>query len=142
MSDQSKPLMIGLLILVVAVFVIFLIISFIAHDSHWLNRGGALITACAAGAVFFQIRLEIDIEKEKHKLKNSSYKATRTYAISPIEEKAQNLMSNKTNHQDSRLNEKRLRIGAVVAFSALIGELLHGFGDFLLKLLFDSHFLH
>ena len=42
-----------------------LIASFARHDVRWFVRGGSLIAALAAGAVFFQVKREIKIEAER-----------------------------------------------------------------------------
>ena len=142
MINRSTIFRIGLLVLVVVIMAISLAISFAVHDPHWLNRGGAFIAACSAVAGYFQIRSEIGIEIERHKLEDGPHEVDNDLQIGPLGQLAGSLKHQKIKHQTSWLTEERLKIAASVVLCASFGELLHGFGDLLFRLFFASYFLH
>jgi hypothetical protein len=139
MSNHSKFLIIGLPILSAMVIALFAAISLTTHDPHWLNRGGAVVVACSTIAILFQIKFEIDIEKKRHELDKVPEAKTDLTTISPIKNLAVRLEIKRLNRQVTR---QRLQLAASVVMCAFFGELLHGFGDLLLKLFFTSYFAH
>ncbi|MGZ8937015.1 MAG: hypothetical protein ACXW02_05970 [Halobacteriota archaeon] len=135
MNDRLKLFLIGLPLLAATIIAIFVAISFVTDDPHWLNRGGALVAACSAGAIFFQIRSEIGIERERHELESISHITAKVSPISPVDRVRDRLVAKKIERQGAGLTEERLKIAASVVLCALVGELLHGFGDLALELL-------
>jgi hypothetical protein len=140
MSDRAKIFVIGLPAGVVIIIAIFVVISFVTHNPHWLNRGGALVAACAAAAILVQIILEIDIERRRHELEKRGAKAVPPSSV--IQDLGRRLYEHRLKQQGSNLTRERLEIAATVVACAMSGELLHGFGDWALTLLFPSHFVH
>lgn len=135
MNRYSQILIIALPVLVGVVIVGSLFISFAYQDPYWLNRGGALIAALSALAILPQIVHELHIDKQIRELEGASRRVGRSSALSPREELTEYLLS-------VRFTKRRLRIAAIVVGGAFFGELLHGFGDVVLKVLFTFPATH
>ncbi len=111
----------ALMILAVSV-----VIARITGDGHWINRGGATIAAMAAGAVLLQIMVEIELEKESRDL--PAPPDLPAYP-SPRELLEHTLAAKGREARMASLHQDRLQVALRVAVTAIIGELLHGFGD-------------
>jgi hypothetical protein len=108
MSDRSNIFVIGLPAGVVIIIAIFVVISFVTHNPHWLNRGGALVAACAAGAILVQIILEIDFERRRHALENRGAKTAPPSSV--VEELGLRLYEHRLKQQGSNLTKNGLRL--------------------------------
>src|SRR4051812_34276220 len=115
MSDRwKKSFLIGLPVLTVTIIAIFLTISFTTNDPYWLNRGGALVAACSAGALIIQIVLEIGIERRRHELEIARGE-TEESSLSPVlETLAEGINERKTQQESSELIREQLQIAAIV----------------------------
>lgn len=142
MINRSSIFLNRFVILALVTLSIFLFVSFFTHDPHWLNRGGALISAFSAGAIFFQIKFEIGLENERQQLQEPLHKRDKSVSLSPVERVENLLKTKKIDHQDGKLITERLQVVAIIAVCAFVGEFLHGFGDLVLLLLFDGLFAH
>lgn len=97
-------------------------------DAYIFRRFGALTTAYAAIIVLVQIALENRFEKIKEEMQmNKSAKE-----MSPAEEE----FFDRFNANKMRVfARQRTNIAICVALFAVIGEIIHGFGDFVLHLI-------
>lgn len=101
-------------------------------DAHWLNRTGALIAAVAAGAIMLQIRAELGLEKQKEVYeKREEDIVHRADPSLPVDKLALRLSINQLGVRREELRHHRLQVAKYVTATAIIGELLHGFGDLL-----------
>lgn len=100
------------------------------HDGHWFARSGALIAALAAGAVLVQIAVEIGLEHERHALEaRREQSGPPGGLLMPIDRLAARIFENQTRQAVQRLERQRLRVALRVVVCAMLGELLHGFGE-------------
>jgi hypothetical protein len=71
-------------------------------------------------------------------------KANEPLPLNPVDRKGSELrrkkLEAKLEARDLGLTRERLQMAAVVVSVAFVGELLHGFRDLTLKLLFSSYF--
>ena len=117
-------------LLVLAVLVASGILAHSTDDAHWVNRGGALIAALAAGSVLLQIAVEIGLEHTRHEIEaRRNATALPLEPSSPIDRLAKRLQAGDSIRQVKRLERQRLHIALRVVACAMLGELLHGFGD-------------
>jgi hypothetical protein len=117
---------------VVLVILLGVCLSFYTHDPHWLNRSGALIAATAAGAILLQIKAELQLELEKERLATPSARNLAPGPTTPLGRKEIQLTTHRIEFQIAQLSRSRLVVAAFVVASAMLGELLHGFGDLLM----------
>jgi len=113
-------------------------LSVVRGDPQWLNRSGALVAGIAAAGVLLQIRAEMQVETEKEhlatKMNSISQDATVT---TPLDELEMRLTLNRLEREKAQLARRRLAVAAFVVSGAMLGELLHGFGDLFMCLGFD-----
>jgi len=121
----------GLWLLALLVFVVSVIVARLTGDPHWLSRGGALIAALAAGAVLLQIALEIGLERARHQIEARHGETEPLEPLSPIDRLAKRLKESRDKRQVEGIEQQRLKIAFRVVSCAMLGELLHGFGDLL-----------
>jgi hypothetical protein len=111
--------------------------SFHTHDPHWLNRAGALLAAIAAGAILLQIKAELQIEKAREALiKQAKAPQTHQDIITPLDALEARLIANRAEFRGAELARARLTVALFVIGTAVVGELLHGFGDLLMCFVF------
>lgn len=123
---------VGLPTLVVGVAAGGVAIAIHTHDAHWINRSGAVIAAVAAAVILAQISFEIAIEKERHtNEQRENALIGELEDLTPISRLEGRLISARTEYLENRLVKFRLRVAALVVTTAMLGELLHGFGDLL-----------
>jgi hypothetical protein len=120
-------LLLGAAVIVLAVAAV---LAWHLSDPHIINRGGALISAMAAGAILVQILHEIRIEDSRRKLENEK-ESMPDEIVSPIGRLAERLAQGKRNREIEALKKSRLQIASYVVSCAIAGEVLHGFGDLL-----------
>jgi hypothetical protein len=111
-------------------------VSLHTNDAHWLNRSGALVAAIAAAAILLQVKAEAGIDSEP--VSAPARNAT-AQPLLPIEELAGRLA---IEQDRARLLRLRLSIVAFVVTSAMFGELLHGFGDLIMHVVFGINATH
>ena len=117
-------------LLIAAVLAGAVVLALRTHDGHWLNRGGALIAALAAGSVLLQIVVEIGIERRRHDIESHAHSGgDAREALLPVEVLAERLRRSQSKFEIERLERQRLMIASRVVVCAMFGELLHGFGD-------------
>jgi hypothetical protein len=120
---------------VIFVIAVLLVIVSGAVLAVWRNnpaclaRAGAAVAALAAGAVLFQIRTELKIEEERSVLTEQLHKFDAAEATTPIERLEARLQHKRVEHLQSDLAHARLRVAIYVVSAAMLGEILHGFGD-------------
>lgn len=106
------------------------VLSYAMGDPHWLQRAGALIAALAAVAVLMQISAEIRLEREREAVDTRiGAAADGALASTPLDDLEVRLTVNRLQVERSRITHERLQVAVFVVTSAMIGELLHGFGD-------------
>jgi hypothetical protein len=110
-------------------------LSVMLCDSHWLNRGGALIAAGAALAGYLQIRFDIAAEKLRQRAEQQAGADEEAIGTPPIEALERRIREAARLAFTSTQEAERLGIGATVVGVAAMGEVLHGFGDLLLTTL-------
>ena len=99
------------------------------QEPRSLERSGAAIAAIAAIAVLFQIRTELKIEEERNALSRQAQEAQEVEDTSPIGALQSRLVRKRIELLQAGLVRARLRVAAFVVTGAMLGELLHGFGD-------------
>lgn len=115
---------------VVCIIIAGVVLSFAKHDPHWLSRAGALIAAVAAVAVLMQISAEIRLEREREAVDaRIGAAADGALASTPLDDLEVRLTVNRLQVERSRITHERLQVALFVVTAAMIGELLHGFGD-------------
>lgn len=135
MLDRLAPLMLTRLLWFLALVIVVLswVKAVSANDAHWVNRGGALIAALAAGSVLLQIVVEIELERRRVKVESRMAGSIHSpESMSVIERKAMQMEKNKIHQQVEDLEQQRLRVVLNVVVCAMVGELLHGFGDLII----------
>ena len=115
---------------VVSIIVAGGVVSFATGNPHWLQRAGALIAALAAIAVLMQISAEIRLEREREAVDTRiGAAADGALPSTPLDDLEVRLTVNRLQVERSRITHERLQVAVFVVTSAMIGELLHGFGD-------------
>ncbi|MDN3920123.1 hypothetical protein [Roseateles violae] len=112
----------------IAVFLASLLLAWWKHDAHWVQRGGALISALAAAAILLQILHEMRLEESRHEIETQGAQE-QGEAIGPIDALATRIAGRQRERAIEELKRSRLRIAGYVVGCAIAGELLHGFGD-------------
>lgn len=119
--------------LIIAIFFAGICLSFFTKDPHWLNRAGALIAAIAALLILVQISAEIRIEHEIEAVDtNIRVIPTNNSVLTPLEKLENKLALNQLLVKRSKILGRRLRVAFFVVVAAMIGEILHGFGDLIM----------
>lgn len=115
------------------VLLVFALSVFMAQhtgDGHWVNRGGAVIAAIAAGSIVLQIMIEMGLEERQRELDAQNDLPSPVSARpSPIERLSLILTKKAVAEQSLGLKRQRLRVAFRVVVAAILGELLHGLGD-------------
>jgi hypothetical protein len=108
-------------------------LSFVQDDPHWLNRSGALVAGIAAAAVLLQLRAEMQVETEREHLATKMNSINQDATVTtPLDELEIRLALNRIERGKAQLSRRRLAVAAFVVSGAMLGELLHGFGDLLM----------
>ena len=107
-------------------------LSVSTHDPEWLKRSGAAIAAVAAGAILIQIRTELTIEAKRKSLDEENARAESVDRTMPIGALEAKLAMRRIELKQAGLTTMRLVVAGYVVTCAMIGELLHGFGDLLI----------
>ena len=118
--------------LIVGLMAVGVWLSISMHDPHWLNRSGAAIAAVAAGAILLQIRVEVKIEDRRKKLQEEAARTEEVDRSTPVGALEAKLAATRIERRHEALTTTRLMVAAYVVGCAMIGELLHGFGDLLM----------
>jgi hypothetical protein len=109
------------------------------QDPRWLERAGATVSALSAGAVLFQIVTELRIEEERTRLVTEMHRSEECDQASPLGVLEGRLIRKRVEQMQSALVKARLRVAAFVVTGAMIGELLHGYGDLIARGLLLVH---
>jgi hypothetical protein len=107
-------------------------LAWYTHNPHWLNRAGALVAAAGAAAILLQIRTEMRLEEERAALELQTERAREAAVTGPVESLELRLELKRLETRRSALARRRLTIAGYVVSMAMLGELLHGFGDLLM----------
>ncbi|MES0490581.1 MAG: hypothetical protein ABUK01_11340 [Leptospirales bacterium] len=134
--NKNVHIKFSLPIITLIAIVIGIYASSITGDPHWLNRMGALIASIAALAILLQIAVEINLEEKRSKIDSKELKENQKISVSPVDELQVRLEIKRFEIQRRKLTKERLLIASYVTFTAMLGELLHGFGDLLMCSLF------
>jgi len=97
-------------------------------DPYLVIRGGASLTAVGALLVVFQILKEVEFETINQRDKNNIGKEF----IPPVDRNIADQIFSERVH--SR-HKQRMRIVFFISIAVFIGELLHGWGDLIYKIL-------
>jgi hypothetical protein len=114
---------------VAALILIGIIVGISTGDPEWLKRFGALIAAVAAGAILLQVRTEMKIEEERKRLGEGTDQGDMADATSPMGALEHRLAAKRLERMQLGLTATRLKVAGYVVSCAIVGELLHGFGD-------------
>jgi hypothetical protein len=113
-------------------------LSVVRGDPQWLNRSGALVAGIAAAGVLLQIRAEMQVETEKEHLARKMNSIGQDATVTtPLDELEMRLTLNRLEREKAQLARRRLAVAAFVVSGAMLGELLHGFGDLFMCFGFD-----
>lgn len=140
--DDPFHLQITLPIIVAFTVCIGIFLSFYTHDPHWLNRAGALIAALAAAAILLQISAEISLEDERGVIERKATDTKDTASLGPLDDLEGRLILKRLEVQQDEITRRRLHIASYVISMAMLGEILHGFGDLLMCHAFGVCSLH
>jgi hypothetical protein len=91
------------------------------------NRGGALLAAFGSTLVAFQISREIDFDEEKTKIEKQRRDIVDGDPIAAV-------VNRQYSNRIARNTTERKRIVFVVVLIITSGEIIHGWGDVLLKI--------
>ena len=128
---QSWPVFTAVIVLEVVLIVLGFISAVARCEPHAFDRIGAMITACAAALVVWQIAMEMALETERH----ATAVSDGSPGLSPIMVRALARAAASIRRRDERhYRYMRLRVAAFVAVNAVLGEIIHGFGDLLVSL--------
>lgn len=129
---KSRRLIVGLLCAMAGAFVAGVVLVLRTGDAHWMNRSGAFISALAAAAILFQVLVEISIE---HKVSAGAIAKSRlpheADLIDPLDKIEGRIKMARIEENQRLLTNARLRVVMTVISCAILGELMHGFGDLL-----------
>ncbi|WP_162254418.1 hypothetical protein [Pelomonas sp. Root1444] len=117
--------------MVVLVLLASLMLAWHLDEPHIANRGGALVSAMAAGALLLQIRFEVKLEDARRALEEEG-PASRPIPLMPTEVLADRLLERERQSAMAHLTRRRLRVASCVVLCAMTGEIFHGFGDLIL----------
>ena len=135
-SNRTTPLVVGLAVAVSLILIASLILAWHLGDPHIANRGGALVSALAAGGVLMQIRFEVRLEDSRRKLEEEMPE-TGPLSLMPTDVLAEKLLERERRLSMAGLTKLRLRVASCVVLCAMVGEALHGFGDLILCRIVD-----
>ena len=107
-------------------------LAWFTQDPHWLNRAGALVAAAGAAAILLQINAEMRMEEERAGLEARANRAREAAGSGPLDALELRLNLKRLEHTRGALAKRRLMIATYVVSMAMLGELLHGFGDLLM----------
>lgn len=110
----------------ICILVVGFLLSLVFVDPYIFRRFGALTTGYAACLVLLQIALENRFEAQKEESKPDEMDE-----ISPAKEK---WLRKRSEKKFADYSQKRMSIAVVVAVLALLGEVVHGFGDYVVKI--------
>lgn len=134
MKTEIRTSQIGILLsgCVAALILAGIGLGIATHDPEWLRRAGAAIAAIAAGAILLQIRTEVRIEGERRNLEGAMDGGEEADEISPMRAIELRLIAKRLERMHFGLTATRLKVAGYVISAAIVGELLHGFGDLLM----------
>jgi hypothetical protein len=127
-SDRTTLLVVGLTVVVGLVLIASLVLAWYLGRPHIANRGGALVSALAAGGVLLQIRYEVRLEESRRKLEEEM-PAAAPQSLMPTDVLADKLLERERLSSMADLTRRRLRVASCVVLCAMAGEAFHGFGD-------------
>jgi hypothetical protein len=116
-------------LLIIAMVAVGVGLGLATRDPEWLKRSGAAIAAVAAGAILLQIRVELKIEQRRRNLEKETGRAEEVDRSSPMGALEARLTVGRIERMNAELTTTRLKVAGFVVACAMIGELLHGFGD-------------
>jgi hypothetical protein len=100
------------------------------NDVHVVQRFGSLISGAAALFVFGQVSFELALEKEKEQLQTQKTQRMLWDYFVP-RELLEATAEGRRGEAINTLVRRRMRFVLVVALTAMVGEIVHGFGDIL-----------
>jgi len=99
-------------------------LAHLTHDAHWMNRAGAAIVAVEG------IIAVVEFSRRKRLEQTRSLTISKTqrdrHSESPHSHKRLDIL-------DREIRKAELQVFVLALFCAVVGELLHGFGDLLFK---------
>jgi hypothetical protein len=137
--EQITYLHVVLPVLVVASIVGGVLLSIRTGDPECLKRAGALIAALGAGAILFQIAAEIRLEQQRSRIELAveGEKVRSSSSATPLEVLTIRLALARLDAERSAIARRRLALAGWVIATAMIGEMLHGFGDLVMCSIFS-----
>jgi hypothetical protein len=101
--------------------------SYALNEPHWLQRGGALLAALAAMLAIFEALLERNIDN--HSVKSlPALRKSSLFGRSAVE-LANRIVQTRFRSRQEALSRRKLAVVFFNAMLAVLGEILHGFGD-------------
>lgn len=120
-------------VLVLLVILLGVVLAKLTGDPYWMNRCGAVVAAVAAGSILFQLKIEVELEVEEASLRSASQTTNLDLdGAMPVDILASRLSVGRLDLQVARIARHRVVVSKFVAATAILGELLHGFGDILM----------
>lgn len=118
---------------------IFLLGAFLSlklREPHIMERAGALIAACAALSVAAQVSQEIIFAEKERKIEKNR-EPVKHNNIHPITIAEEEIQRRENEIKLIEIKKSRMLMSLSVASIATLGEVLHGFGDILISIIFD-----
>lgn len=106
------------------------------NDPHWVQRGGALLAAISALIIIGAVSLEVQEAQASHERVPERQRALGLGQS--VQTLARRIAKTRMRTKLETLSAQRLRMVFVHSFLAVLGEILHGFGDLLFTALLSA----
>jgi hypothetical protein len=128
----------GVSYVAIAVLIVLasIVVARIYDDPHIVNRGGALLAAIAASLVLYEAFFEERVKKRLGRESTDKSPDDRrteggVWPFSPRAILAQRLALRQWRSREQEFNEVRMGLLLLSGILAVLGEIIHGFGDLL-----------
>jgi hypothetical protein len=121
----------------IAILITFWIFSYALGNPHLFQRSGALVAALAALLVILQLVDELQFEEQRKVLEQDRMKSGIPVAGTPdVEFRVRQKIY---RSQVGALARRRIGTAFLAAICAVLGELVHGYGDLLVPVAIHAH---
>ena len=129
-AKSERLLLIGALSFALVAICTGYYLAQVTCDAHWMNRAGAAIVGAEAVIALVEFRRRERLEGIRH----------RTLMLTKVERNIRTrggrlLRSRAVEFVEREIRRAELQVLVIAIFLAMLGEVLHGFGDLLLEVL-------